>query len=60
VFIGRLCTASAIFIASVARWTAVDADQTLVASLAFALSTMVTVVSAGYAGFSRKRLGSRA
>jgi two-component system sensor histidine kinase PilS (NtrC family) len=58
VFIGRLCTASAIFIASVAKWTAVDADQTLVASLAFALSTVVTVVSAGYAGFYRKRLSS--
>lgn len=57
VFIGRLCLASAIFIAAVARWTAVDASQTLVASLAFALSTVVTVVSAGYSEIYRKRPG---
>lgn len=57
VFIGRLCLACAIFIAAVAHWTAVDASQTLVASLAFALSTVVTVISAGYAEIYRKRLG---
>jgi two-component system, NtrC family, sensor histidine kinase PilS len=58
VFIGRLCLASAIFIAAVGNWTSVDADQTLIASLAFALSTVVTVVSAGYAQIYRKRLGA--
>lgn len=57
VFIGRLCLASAIFIAAVRNWTSVDADQTLVASLAFALSTAVTVVSAGYVEIYRRRLG---
>lgn len=57
VFIGRLCLASAIFIAAVRNWTNVDADQTLVASLAFALSTAVTVISAGYAEIYRKRIG---
>jgi two-component system sensor histidine kinase PilS (NtrC family) len=54
VFIGRLCLASAIFIAAVRNWTAVDADQTLVASLAFVLSAIVTVVSVGYAEIYRK------
>ena len=34
VFIGRLCLASAIFIAAVRNWARVDSDQTLVASLA--------------------------
>lgn len=58
VFIGRLCLATAIFIAAVRNWTTVDADQTLVASLAFALSAAVTVVSAGYAEIYRKHLGA--
>lgn len=57
VFIGRLCLASAIFIAAISKWTSADATNTLVASLAFALSALVTVVSAGYAEFSRKRVG---
>ncbi|MDB4874731.1 MAG: hypothetical protein JWM41_1177 [Gemmatimonadetes bacterium] len=35
-----------------------DSTQTLIASLAFALSTVVTVVSAGYAEIYRKRLGA--
>jgi two-component system sensor histidine kinase PilS (NtrC family) len=55
VFIGRLCLASAIFIAAVGNWTSVDADQTLVASIAFALATAVTVVSAGYVEIYRRR-----
>jgi len=58
VFIGRLCLASAIFIAAVTRWTAVDADQTLVASLAFALSAVFTVVSAGYIVIYRRRISA--
>jgi two-component system sensor histidine kinase PilS (NtrC family) len=59
VFIGRLCLASAIFIAAVLTWSSVDATKTLIASLAFALSTAVTVVAAGYAEMSHKRLGPR-
>jgi PAS domain S-box-containing protein len=58
VFIGRLCLASAIFITAVARWSASDSTQTLLASLAFALSAVVTVVSAGYAEIYRKRFGA--
>jgi signal transduction histidine kinase len=58
VFIGRLCLAIAIFIAAVTRWTAVDADQTLVASLAFALSAVFTVVSAGYIVIYRRRISA--
>src|SRR6202008_306299 len=57
VFIGRLCLASAIFIAAGTNWSVSDADRTLVASLAFALSTVVTVISAGYTEVSRKNLG---
>ena len=55
VFIGRLCLASAIFIAAIS--TSADASTTLIASLAFALSALVTVVSAGYAEIYRKRVG---
>ncbi|HEY4132106.1 MAG TPA: ATP-binding protein [Gemmatimonadaceae bacterium] len=41
------------------RWTAVDADQTLVASLAFALSTVFTVISAAHVEIYKKRVSSR-
>jgi two-component system sensor histidine kinase PilS (NtrC family) len=58
VFIGRLCLASAIFIAAVARWAAVDSDQTLVASLAFAVSTAVTLISAAYVEIYRRRVSA--
>jgi two-component system sensor histidine kinase PilS (NtrC family) len=58
VYIGRLCLASAIFIAAIARWNADLADQTLVASLAFAATMAVTVVSAGYSEIYRKRTGA--
>jgi PAS domain S-box-containing protein len=57
VYIGRFCLASAIFIAAVTNWAESAADRTLVASLAFALSTLVTVVSAGYTEIYRKRIG---
>jgi len=57
VLIGRLCLASAIFIAAVTNWTSVDRSKTLVASLAFAISAIVTVGSAGYAEIYRKRFG---
>jgi len=55
VFIGRLCLASAIFIAAVRNWARVDTDQTLVASLAFALAAAVTVISAGYVEIYKRR-----
>jgi two-component system, NtrC family, sensor histidine kinase PilS len=57
VFIGRLCLASAIFIAAVSTWSATDASKTLLASLVFAVATGVTVVSAVYSEVYRKRLG---
>lgn len=58
VYIGRFCLAIAIFIAAVTNWSESAADRTLVASLAFALSTLVTVVSAGYTEIYRKRIGT--
>ena len=57
VLIGRLCLATAIFIAAVLNWTSVDRSKTLVASLAFAISAIVTVGSAGYTEIYRKRFG---
>jgi PAS domain S-box-containing protein len=57
VFIGRSCLASAIFIAAVSNWSDSDASRTLVASLVFAVSTIVTIVSAIYTEVPRKRLG---
>jgi two-component system sensor histidine kinase PilS (NtrC family) len=57
VFIGRLCLASAIFIAAISNWSVSDSSRTLVASLAFAVSTVVTVLSAVYSEVYRKRLG---
>jgi two-component system sensor histidine kinase PilS (NtrC family) len=56
VFIGRLCLASAIFIAAVSNWSDSDASRTLVASLAFAVTTIVTIISALYAEVYRKPL----
>lgn len=58
VFIGRLCLASAIFIAAVSNWSESDSSRTLVASLAFAVSIVVTVISALYSEVYRKRLGA--
>ena len=57
VFIGRLCLASAIFIAAISSWSEANPTNTMVASLAFAVSTVVTVISAGYAEIYRKRVG---
>src|SRR5262249_42376091 len=47
---------SAIFIAAVSTWSASDASNTLLASLLFAVSTVVTVVSAVYSEVYRKPL----
>jgi two-component system sensor histidine kinase PilS (NtrC family) len=48
VLIGRLCLASAIFIAAVSTWNNADSDYTLVASLAFAVSMVVTIGAFAY------------
>lgn len=53
IYIGRIAVASAIFIAAVFKWMDTSATTTLLASLAFALSMIVTVVSAGYSAGSR-------
>jgi two-component system sensor histidine kinase PilS (NtrC family) len=48
IYIGRMVVATAIFVAIVARWTTVDQQSTLLASLAFALATVVTATSIWY------------
>lgn len=50
VYLGRLSVASSIFIAAVVVWPRADTDtnKLLVASLAFVLSIIVTVISFGY------------
>ena len=53
IYIGRIAVASAIFIAAVFKWMDTSATTTLLASLAFAFSMIVTVVSAGYSAGSR-------
>src|SRR6185369_16488572 len=47
----------AIFIAAISQWSETDGERTLVASLAFALATVVTVVSAGYSEIYRRPPG---
>ena len=60
IYIGRLSVASAIFIAAVLVWTRADADKLnlLIASLAFALTTIVTVASIAYSEIYRRPLRS--
>src|SRR3954452_14401788 len=48
VLIGRLCLATAIFIAALSTWANADSGNTLVASLAFAVSAIVTVAAFAY------------
>jgi two-component system sensor histidine kinase PilS (NtrC family) len=48
IYTGRMIVASAIFVAAVARWLSVDERTTLLATLSFIISAIVTVVSAGY------------
>jgi two-component system, NtrC family, sensor histidine kinase PilS len=57
-YIGRLSLASAIFIAAVLMWKSADSTATLLASLAFAITTAVTVVSAGYSEIYQRPLNS--
>src|SRR5262245_6520267 len=58
IYIGRLSIASAIFIAAIKVWTREDADKInlLIASLVFASSTVVTVLSAAYSDVYRRPL----
>jgi two-component system, NtrC family, sensor histidine kinase PilS len=58
VYIGRLSVAIAIFVAAVLVWTRADTDthKLLVASLAFAVTTGITVLSAVYSEIYRKPL----
>ena len=58
IYIGRLSIAVAIFLAAVRVWTHQDTDtvKLLIASLAFALTTAVTVASVGYSEVYRRPL----
>ena len=60
IYIGRLSIASAIFIAAVRVWTQADADKLnlLVATLAFAATTAMTVASAAYSEIYKRPLRS--
>jgi two-component system sensor histidine kinase PilS (NtrC family) len=58
IYIGRLSMAVAIFLAAVLVWTQADTDKVklLIASLAFALTTAVTVASFGYSEIYKRPL----
>ena len=57
IYIGRMSVASAIFVAAVFSWFRVDPHTPLLASLAFVVSAIVTVVSAGYSSTNNRPLG---
>src|SRR5262245_36664296 len=58
IYIGRLSISVAIFLAAVLVWTRDDTDnkKLLIASLAFALSTAVTVASVGFTEIYKRQL----
>src|SRR5687767_12273154 len=58
IYIARLSMAVAIFLAAVLVWTQADTDKVklLIASLAFALTTAVTVASVGYSEIYKRPL----
>jgi two-component system sensor histidine kinase PilS (NtrC family) len=60
IYIGRLSIAVAIFLTAVLVWTQPDTprEKLLIASLAFAVTTAVTVVSVGYSEIYKKPLRS--
>src|SRR5437762_1639164 len=60
IYIGRLSIGVAIFLAAVFVWTRADADKLnlLIASLAFALTTAVTVASVAYSEIYKRPLRS--
>src|SRR4051812_27759116 len=53
IYTGRMTVASAIFVAAVPRWRDVDERTTLLASLSFVVSAVVTAVSVGYSSVNR-------
>ena len=57
VLIGRLCLASAIFIAALSTWNNADSNYTLVASLALVVSIVVTIVAFAYGEIYRRQPG---
>jgi two-component system sensor histidine kinase PilS (NtrC family) len=58
IYIGRMSIASAIFVAAIFRWFDATNTATLIASLTFAISTIVTAVSAGYTSGYRRPLSN--
>jgi two-component system sensor histidine kinase PilS (NtrC family) len=57
VLIGRLCLASAIFIAALSTWSNADSDNTLLALVAFAVSMVVTIVAFAHDRIYRRQPG---
>jgi len=58
IYIGRLSIAVAIFLAAVLVWTRADTVNLLIASLAFALTTAVTVASVAWSEIYKRPLRS--
>lgn len=58
IYIGRLSISVAIFVAAVSVWTRADTVNLLIASLAFALSTAVTVASVAWSEIYKRPLRS--
>ena len=60
IYIGRLSIASAIFIAAITNWTQAEAQKIdlLIASLAFAATTVVTVASVAFSEIYKRPLRS--
>ena len=57
IYLGRMIVASAIFVAVIPRWNDVAWQTTLLASLAFVVSGVVTVVSVAYTSVNRPPVG---
>jgi two-component system, NtrC family, sensor histidine kinase PilS len=57
VLIGRLCLASAIFIAALSTWSNADSDNTLLALVAFVVSMVVTIVAFAHDRIYRRQPG---
>ena len=57
IYIGRMTVATAIFVAVIPRWNDVAWQTTLLASLAFVVSGIVTTVSVTYTSVNRRPVG---
>src|ERR1044072_4648183 len=57
IYVGRMSVASAIFVAVLPRWGDVDWRTSLLAALAFAVSSVVTASSVWYSFVNRAPLG---